>query len=105
MSSPFVYRSLRWISVFSEGMLRHVNSLFVSLPVLFFSSADFNFLPILASFVSPNCVCYQRLTICMRNLVLCPHTPCPVKCLVLTHSTVVTISVSDSDKFTGETPN
>ena len=97
MSSRFVYRSLQSISGFSEGTLRNVNSLFLSLPVTFFLRLMSTFCPFLACFVSPNCLCYQSLTTCMRYPALCPHTPCPVKCLVFTHLTVVTISVFDSD--------
>ena len=36
----------------------------------------------------------------MCNLAHCPNTLCPMKCLVLAYSTIVTISMSDSDKFT-----
>ena len=44
MSSPFVYRSLQSIAGFSGGTLRNVNSLFLSLPVTFFSTVDVDFL-------------------------------------------------------------
>ena len=76
-----------------------------SFPASFFSTADVDFAHFLATLVSPNCVCYQFLTTGMCNLAHCPNNLCPMKCLVLAYSTIVTISMSDSDKFTGETPN
>ena len=97
MSSPFVYRSLQSISGFSEGTLRHANSHFFSLPVSFFLRLMSTFCPFSSEFCEPELCMLSKSTTCMRYPALCPHTPCPVKCLVFTHSTVVTISVFDSD--------
>ena len=99
MPSPFVYRSLQSIHPgFSVGKLRNVNSLsvFVSGIVFFYGRCRL-FAHFLATLVSPNCVCYQCLTTGMCNLAHFPNTLCPTKCLVLAYSTIVTISMSDSD--------
>ena len=98
MPSPFVYRSLQSVRPgFSVGTLRNVNSLSVSFPASFFYGRCRLFDHFLATLVSPNCVCYQCLTTGMCNLAHCPNTLCPMKCLVLAYSTIVTISMSDSD--------
>ena len=76
-----------------------------SFPASFFYGRCRLFAHFLTTLVSPNCVCYQCLTTGMCNPAHCPHTLCPMKCLVLAYSTIVTISMSDSDLFTGETPN
>ena len=97
MPSPFVYRLVQSIRPgFSVGKLRNVNSLSVFVSGIVFSTADV-FAHFLATLVSPNCVCYQCLTTGMCNLAHCPNTLCPMKCLVLAYSTIVTISMSDSD--------
>ena len=98
MPSPFVYRSLQSIRPgFSVGTLRNVNSLSVFVSGIVFSTTDVDFLPIFQRLVSPNCVCYQCLTTEMCKPAHCPNTLCPMKCLVLAYSTIVTISMSDSD--------
>ena len=76
-----------------------------SFPASFFYGGCRLFAHFQTSLGSPNCVCYQCLTTGMCNPAHCPHTLCPMKCLVLAYSTIVTISMSDSDQFTGETPN
>ena len=99
MPSPFVYRSLQSIRPgFSVGTLRRVNSIsfFVSGIVFFYGQCRL-FAHFLPSLVSPNCICYQCLTTGMCNPAHCPNTLCPMKCLVLAYSTIVTISMSDSD--------
>ena len=94
MPSPFVYRSLQSIRPdFSVGTLRHVNSLFHFRHLFFYGRCRL-FAHIQTTSVSPNCVCYQCLTTGMCNPAHCPHTLCPMKCLVLAYSTIVTISMS-----------
>ena len=68
-----------------------------SFPASFFLRPMSTFCPFSNEFGSPNCVCYQCLTTGMCNPAHCPHTLCPMKCLVLAYSTIVTISMSDSD--------
>ena len=99
MPSPFAYRSLQSIRPgFSVGTLRHANSLSFFVSGIVFSMADVDFFPhFLTSLGSPNCFCYQCLTTGMCNSAHCPHTHCPMMCLVLAYSTIVTISMSDSD--------
>ena len=106
MPSPFVYRSLLSIRPgFSVGTLLMSTVFLFSFPASFFLRRCRLFAHFLTTLVSPNCVCYQYLTTDMCNPAYCPHTLCPMKWLVLAYSTIVTFSMSDSDKFTGETPN
>ena len=83
----------------------------MSIVFLFSFTASFFLRPMstfahfITSLVIPYCVCYQCLTTGMCNPAHCPHTLCPTKCLVLAYSTIVTISIPDSDWFSGETPN
>ena len=93
----FVYRSIQSRSGFSIGTLLYVNSLYFSLPVSYFLRLMSTFCTFSIEFYEPKLCMLSNLTTGMRNPAVCPHTPCPVKCLFLTLSTVVTISVSDSD--------
>ena len=97
MPIPFVYRSLQSRSGFSVGTLLHVNSLYFSLPVSYFLLLMSTFCTFSSEFCEPELCMLSNLTTGMRNPALCSHTPCHMKRLVLTLSTVVTISVSDSD--------
>ena len=103
MPSPFVYRSLQSIrpgfSIGTLPWLRNVNSLSFFISGIVFSTPMSTFCPFSNDFkmVSPNYVCYQYLTTGMCNPAHCPHTLCPMKWLVLGYSTIVTISMSDSD--------
>ena len=102
MPSPFVYRSLQSIrpgfSIGTLPWLRNVNSLSFFISGIVFSTPMSTFFAhFLTTLVSPNCVCYQYLTTGMCNPAHCPHTLCPMKWLVLGYSTIVTISMSDSD--------
>ena len=98
MPSPFVYRSLQSLRPgFSVGTLQNVNSpsVFVSGMVFFYGRCRL-LAHFLATLVSPNCVCYQCLTTGMCNPARGSNTFCPMKCLVLAYSTIVTISMYDS---------
>ena len=97
MPIPFVYRSLQPRSGFSVGTMLHVNSLYFSLPVSYFLRLMSAFCRKSSEFCEPELCMLSNLTTGMRNPALCPHTPCQMKRLVLILSTVVTISVSDSD--------
>ena len=66
-------------------------------PASFFLRPMSTFAHFLTTLLSPNCVCYQCLTTGMCNPAHFPHTLCPLKCLVLAYSTIVTIIMSDSD--------
>ena len=66
-----------------------------SFPASFFYGGCRLFAHFLTSLGSPNCVCYQCLTTGMCNPAHCPNTLCPMKCLVLAYSTIVTISMSE----------
>ena len=101
MPSPFVYRSLQSIrpgfNIGTLPWLRNVNSLSFFISGIVFLRRCGLFAHFLTTLVSPNCVCYQYLTTGMCNPAHFPHTVCPMKWLVLGYSTIVTISVSDSD--------
>ena len=105
MPSPFVYRSLQSIRPgFSVGTLRYINSLSFFVSGIVFLRPMSTFCPFSNEFGEHE-LCMLFLTTGMCNPAHCPHTLCPMKCLVLAYSTIVTISMSDSDKFTVETPN
>ena len=93
MPSPFVYRSLQSIRPgFSVGTLLMSTVFLFSFPASFFLRRCRLFAHSLTTLVSSNCVCYQYLSTGM-----CNPAHCPMKWLVLAYSTIVTISVSDSD--------
>ena len=99
MPSPFVYRSLQSIRPgFSVGTMPNVNSLsfFVS-GIVFFLRPKSTFCPFSNEFGEPELCMLSMSYHCMCNPAHCPHTLCPMKCLVLAYSTIVTISMSDSD--------
>ena len=98
MPSPFVYRSLQSIrpgfSIGTLPWLRNVNSLYFFISGIVFSTPMSTFCPFSNDFGEPK---HQYLTTGMCNPAHCPHTLCPMKWLVLGYSTIVTISMSDSD--------
>ena len=99
MPSPFVYRSLQSIrpgfSIGTLPWLRNVNSLSFFISGIVFSTPMSTFCPFSNDFGEPK-LC-MLLTTGMFNPAHCPHTLCPMKWLVLGYSTIVTISMSDSD--------
>ena len=98
MPSPFVYRSLQSIrpgfSIGTLPWLRNVNSLSFFISGIVFSTPMSTFCAFSNDFGEPK---HQYLTTGMCNPAHCPHTLCPMKWLVLGYSTIVTISMSDSD--------
>ena len=111
MPSPFVTTGGRVASINTPGFWRRnvascQQSFFFHFRHRFFYGRCRLFAHFLPTLVSPNCVCYQCLTTGMCNQEVfsiktswcnpahCPHTLCPMKCLVLSYSTIVTISMS-----------